>query len=112
MSQKALDVFRECIPIFEVLRDSHRQNIIVSLCDRGELTVNEIAQQSSLSRPAISHHLKLLRAEGLIKVRQVGTQRFYSVSLQPSISLLKELTKQLEEVGEEREMKDDERSDT
>lgn len=96
MSQKAITIFKECIPIFEVLRDSHRQNIILLLCEKGELTVNQIADQSSLSRPAISHHLKLLRAEGLIQVRQAGTQRFYSASLHTSIQLLKELTKQLE----------------
>ncbi|WP_243300026.1 ArsR/SmtB family transcription factor [Bacillus litorisediminis] len=96
MSTKSLQIFQKCIPIFETLKDPHRQNIIVKLCEQRELTVNEIAEQSSLSRPAISHHLKLLREQGLIKVQQKGTLRIYSASLQQTIQLLKELTDCLE----------------
>ena len=102
MSTKSLQIFQKCIPIFEVLKDPHRQKIILMLCEQGKLTVNEIAEQSSLSRPAISHHLKLLREQGLIKVQQKGTRRLYSSSLQPAIRLLKELTVQLEQEEEKR----------
>ncbi|MEK4868225.1 ArsR/SmtB family transcription factor [Niallia sp. FSL W8-1348] len=97
MSENSLQILQKCIPIFEALKDQERQNIIVKLCEQGELTVNEIAEQSSLSRPAISHHLKILREQGLIKVHQKGTQRFYSISLQDAIHLLKELTDHLEQ---------------
>ncbi|MGG0509120.1 metalloregulator ArsR/SmtB family transcription factor [Priestia megaterium] len=97
MSAKSLQTFQKCIPVFETLKDPHRQNIIVKLCEQGELTVNEITEQLSLSRPAVSHHLKLLRQQGLVQVQQKGTQRFYSASLQDSINLLKELTDQLEQ---------------
>lgn len=61
MNCKTLEIFQKCVPALEVLRDCHRLNIIVNLYDHGELTVNEIADKSSLSRSAISHHLKLLR---------------------------------------------------
>ncbi|WP_345784153.1 ArsR/SmtB family transcription factor [Paenibacillus lacisoli] len=97
MSKQAFQVFQQCIPVFETLRDPHRQRIILTLCEQGELTVNEIAEQSLLSRPAISHHLKLLREHGLIAVKQQGTQRIYSASLTSSIGLLKELTGLLEQ---------------
>ncbi|MDV3450595.1 metalloregulator ArsR/SmtB family transcription factor [Bacillus safensis] len=97
MSSKSLQTFQKCIPVFETLKDPHRQKIIVKLCEQGKMTVNEIAEQSSLSRPAVSHHLKLLRQQGLIQVQQKGTQRFYSPSLQDAINLLKELTGHLEE---------------
>lgn len=97
MSEKALRIFQQSIPVFDVLRDAHRQNIIVNLCEQGRLTVNEIAEQSKLSRPAISHHLKLLLQIGLITVEQQGTQRFYSASLKPSIEILKELIVELEQ---------------
>ncbi|MED1949133.1 metalloregulator ArsR/SmtB family transcription factor [Brevibacillus centrosporus] len=97
MCSKSLQTFQKCIPVFETLKDPHRQKMIVKLCEQGEMTVNEIAEQSSLSRPAVSHHLKLLRQQGLIQVQQKGTQRFYSPSLQDAIHLLKELTNHLEQ---------------
>lgn len=96
MGQQAISIFQSCIPLFQVLSDNHRQNILLILTERGQMTVNEITEQSSLSRPAISHHLKLLLEKGLISVEQKGTQRYYSTSLKPSVELLKELVAALE----------------
>ncbi|KQY94568.1 ArsR family transcriptional regulator [Paenibacillus sp. Root52] len=97
MGQQALHIFQNCIPLFQVLSDNHRQSILLMLSERGKMTVNEITEQSSLSRPAISHHLKLLLEKGLISVEQKGTQRYYSASLQSSVAMLKELVAALEE---------------
>lgn len=36
------------------------------------MNVNEITRRTSLSRPAISHHLKILKDAGLVGVRQTG----------------------------------------
>ncbi|CAI6051154.1 hypothetical protein PAECIP112173_01395 [Paenibacillus sp. JJ-100] len=97
MSHKALSIFQDCIPLFQVLSDNHRQSILLMLSEKGKMTVNEITEQSTLSRPAISHHLKLLLEKGLISVEQKGTQRYYSASLRASVDLLKELVAALEE---------------
>ncbi|NMO97639.1 ArsR/SmtB family transcription factor [Paenibacillus lemnae] len=97
MGQRAISIFQSCIPLFQVLSDSHRQGILLLLNERGTLTVNEITEQSKLSRPAISHHLKLLLEKGLITVEQKGTQRYYSISLESSIDMLKQLVAALEE---------------
>ena len=55
-----MEQFRKCIPIFSVLNDTKRQEIILILTDfPGEgLTVNGITERIDLSRPAVSHHLK------------------------------------------------------
>ena len=37
------------------------------------LNVREITEQTSLSRPAVSHHLKILKTAGLIDVHREGT---------------------------------------
>lgn len=92
-----MEVFRSCIPIFQNLSDPHRQDIILLLAEHDALTVNEITEHSKLSRPAISHHLKLLKECGLISVEQQGTQRYYSLSLEPSVSRLKELINTVEQ---------------
>jgi DNA-binding transcriptional ArsR family regulator len=97
MSEHAMNIFRKCIPIFQTLSDTHRQDIILLLAEHDALTVNEITQHSKLSRPAISHHLKLLKENGLIKVEQQGTQRLYSLELDQSVGLLKQLIQTVEE---------------
>lgn len=49
-----MEQFRKCIPIFSVLNDAKRQEIILILTDfPGEgLTVNGITERIDLSRPA------------------------------------------------------------
>ncbi len=64
---------------FEVLADPTRRQIVAFLAD-GESPVRDIAQQFNSSAPAISQHLKVLRKAGLVSVRPVAQQRFYSVN--------------------------------
>lgn len=96
MSKQAIDVFRECIPLFNALSDPARQDIILLLAEREPLSVNEIAEHSNLSRPAISHHLKIMRDIHLVSMEQKGTQRYYSLSLDQSVLQLKQLIKIVE----------------
>lgn len=96
MSKQAIDVFRECIPLFNALSDPARQDIILLLAEREPLSVNEIAEHSNLSRPAISHHLKIMRDIHLVNIEQKGTQRYYSLSLDQSVLQLKQLIKIVE----------------
>lgn len=97
MSKLALAIFRESLPILQVLSDPHRQDILLYLSENGKQTVSEIAEQSTLSRPAVSHHLKLLKNAGLVKVEQAGTQRYYELSMQESVALLRKLLHALEQ---------------
>jgi DNA-binding transcriptional ArsR family regulator len=64
---------------FEVLADPTRRQIVAFLAD-GESPVRDIALQFNSSAPAISQHLKVLRQAGLVSVRPVAQQRFYSVN--------------------------------
>ncbi len=91
MTQQAIDVFRACIPLFNALSDPARQDIILLLAEKEPLSVNEIAEQSNLSRPAISHHLKIMRDTHLVMLEQKGTQRYYSLALDQSVHQLKQL---------------------
>ena len=97
MAQQAIEVFRACIPLFQTFADPARQDIILLLAEHETLSVNEIADQSTLSRPAISHHLKILRENQLVQIEQKGTQRYYSLSLETSVEQLKELINLVEE---------------
>ena len=48
--------------------DFSRENM-----SRHGLNVKEITEYTSLSRPAVSHHLKILKEAGLIDIRRSGT---------------------------------------
>ena len=43
----------------------------------GGVRVGEITEKTNLSRPAVSHHLGILKDAGLVKVRREGTKNFY-----------------------------------
>lgn len=43
----------------------------------GGVRVGEVTQKTYLSRPAVSHHLQILKEAGILKVRKAGTKNFY-----------------------------------
>ena len=87
MSQKTMNLLKESIPTFEMLRDPRRQEILILLFDHKNLTVNEVAKKMTLSRPTVSHHLKLLLQAGLVTVTQKGKERYYDVSFDQAITI-------------------------
>lgn len=60
------------------LADPTRRRI-VELLAQGERPAGEIVAEFSISAPAISQHLKVLREAGLVTVRSQGQQRIHSL---------------------------------
>ncbi|MBL0386624.1 winged helix-turn-helix transcriptional regulator [Tumebacillus sp. ITR2] len=92
----AVSTFRNCIPIFSALGDAKRQDIILLLAEHEPLNVNQIAEHIELSRPAISHHLKILRDVGLVSVDRKGTENNYSLELGDALVTIKQLVETVE----------------
>lgn len=65
--------------VFLALGDETRQQIFVALLQNETvgMRVPEITKCTHLSRPAVSHHLQVLRDAGLINVHRAGTMNFY-----------------------------------
>jgi len=61
---------------FDALGDPNRR-AIVELLGAGDRSVREIADALPISRPAVSRHLKLLKAAGLVVEAPRGTRRIY-----------------------------------
>jgi DNA-binding transcriptional ArsR family regulator len=72
------------------LADGTRRHIL-GLIWAEERTASEIASEFSISRPAISQHLKVLLDSNLIELRRDGTRRFYRVNKPTITSLQAEL---------------------
>ena len=64
--------------IFTALADDTRRSIFEDLRETPR-SVSELAAEQTVSRPAVSQHLKVLQECGLVKVKPVGTRRLYSI---------------------------------
>jgi len=65
------------------LGDTKRQAIIVALINdigHEEMQVTDLTDRLGLSRPAVSHHLKILRDAHLVEYRTEGTRNYYRLS--------------------------------
>jgi len=61
---------------FEALGDANRREILRILSDGGK-PVREIADAMTISRPAVSRHLRLLKDAGMVAEQAHGTRRVY-----------------------------------
>ena len=61
---------------FDALGDSNRR-AIVELLRHGDHSVQELADELPISRPAVSRHLRLLKDAGLVTSRAEGTRSLY-----------------------------------
>ena len=96
MSKRTMGILSECIPIFTMLQDESRQQILMLLFDNKEMTVSEMTDNLELSRPAVSHHMKLLLDAGLVSVKKRGKDRIYSLNLKKALKQLRELLLSIE----------------
>lgn len=53
------------------------------MCKCLGVRVGEITEKTNLSRPAVSHHLQILKDAGLIKMRREGTKNYYYFDAEP-----------------------------
>jgi DNA-binding transcriptional ArsR family regulator len=65
---------------FTALGDEHRQRILLTFESGERLNVGQIVEVSTLSRSAVSHHLKLLKASGVLDSEKVGKEVYYWVN--------------------------------
>lgn len=97
MSKKTMQYLRKVIPAFTMLQDESRQDMLMPLFDKGEMTVNQLTDHMSLSRPTVAHHFKLLYSADLVIYRKGGKKRYYSVFLEEELVILKDLVQSIKE---------------
>jgi len=72
-------MYEEMAMLFQIFSDKTRLRILV-LLDYREYTVTELCENINISKSAISHQLKILRAARMVKVRKVRKNSFYSLT--------------------------------
>lgn len=73
---ESADNFQIAADIFKQLGDSSRIRIFWLLCHCEECVIN-ISAMVGMSSPAVSHHLRQLKASGLIVSRREGKEVYY-----------------------------------
>ena len=68
MEQPRLDAF-------QVIADPSRRQILY-LLSKDSQTINALAQNFDMSRPAVSKHIKVLNESGFISIQDVGRERY------------------------------------
>lgn len=72
--------FEDCRKVLLALGDENRQHLMLEMMKMehcGGVRVGEITEKTHLSRPAVSHHIQILKDVGILKLRREGTKNYY-----------------------------------
>ncbi len=84
------DDFIACGDFYSAIGNETRQAIVVSLMKAGPqgVRVGELTKDCHLSRPAVSHHLKILKDAGVAHIRKEGTMNYYYLCIRELLPML------------------------
>ncbi|MGY3765219.1 ArsR/SmtB family transcription factor [Vagococcus vulneris] len=82
---------------YKTLSDATRLKILLAL-DNQEMNVSTLVVHLDMEQSAVSHQLRLLRENRLVKTRREGKTVFYSIDDQHVIDILKETMDHLSHV--------------
>jgi DNA-binding transcriptional ArsR family regulator len=71
---------KDAANLFRLLADQTRLRILTMLSERDEMCVRELWERLGQSQPAVSHHLGLLRAGGVVDTRHEGKHIYYRIN--------------------------------
>ncbi len=77
--------FAECSKFLAAIGDETRQHMLLEMMKMKKCTgvrVGEITKKTNLSRPAVSHHLAIMKDAGIVKMRKEGTMNFYYLDVE------------------------------
>ena len=107
--------FDNCSKFLIAIGDETRQHMLIEMMKMRKfqgVRVGEITEKTNLSRPAVSHHLAIMKDAGIVKMRKEGTMNFYYLDIEAKtinqlmnlfnhaseiLSNLKEMRKDIEE---------------
>ena len=63
------------LDVFQVIGDPSRRQMLM-LLSKDSLTINNLADNFDMSRPAVSKHVKILHNAGFISIKDMGRERY------------------------------------
>lgn len=80
--------WRDVSELFVALGDEQRQRILLTFEPGERLNVTQIVAASTLSRTAVSHHLKVLRQAGALRSEKIGKEVYFWVARENIVETL------------------------
>ena len=65
----------QTLDAFQVIADPSRRQILMML-SKDNMTINSLAENFDMSRPAVSKHVKVLYNAGFISIKDIGRERY------------------------------------
>src|SRR5215510_4036953 len=65
----------QTLDAFQVIADPSRRQMLVML-SKDSMTINALAENFDMSRPAVSKHVKILYKAGFISIKDIGRERY------------------------------------
>ena len=65
----------QTLDAFQVIADPSRRQMLVML-SKDSMTINTLAENFDMSRPAVSKHVKILCNSGFISIKNIGRERY------------------------------------
>ncbi|TFW72587.1 transcriptional regulator [Methylotenera oryzisoli] len=72
--------FKDTADIFIALGDEHRQLILLAFEKGEKLNIMQIVSTTTLSRTAVTHHLKVLHRAGVLASEKIGKEVFFWIN--------------------------------
>ena len=90
--------FKNCRKLLNAIGDEVRQHLLCVMLESpcSGSRVIDIAKRTNLSRPAVSHHMQILKDAGLVKSRKEGTCIYYY--LEPDDHEIKRLAALMQDI--------------
>lgn len=64
----------QTLDAFQVIADPSRRQMLMML-SKNSMTINSIAENFDMSRPAVSKHIKIMYHAGFISIKDIGRER-------------------------------------
>jgi DNA-binding transcriptional ArsR family regulator len=65
----------QTLDAFQVIADPSRRQMLMML-SKDSMTINSLAENFDMSRPAVSKHVKILYTAGFISIKDIGRERY------------------------------------
>ena len=65
----------QTLDAFQVIADPSRRQMLMML-SKDSMTINALAENFDMSRPAVSKHIKIMYNAGFISIKDIGRERY------------------------------------
>ncbi len=83
--------FKNTADIFIALGDEHRQRMLLAFEKGEKLNILQIVSTTTLSRTAVTHHLKVLHQAGVLHSEKVGKEVFFWINRETVANALQQV---------------------